>query len=60
MLTVNEIKTVKKMKKDWYAFKYERNMPKYQGVTGPHWMTMLEREGMIETLLSFCFKSLRD
>ena len=60
MLSEYDVKNIKKMKNHWYSFKYERNMPKYQGVISPHWITIVKREEMIEKLFLYCEKLIKD
>lgn len=60
MLRAVELREFKEMKNEWYQFKIERNMPKYQGIESPNWLTMLQRENMIDTLLDFCQKLLKE
>lgn len=60
MLSAVEKRELKEMKNEWQQFKIERNMPKYQGVESPNWLTMLQRESMIDTLLNFCHKLLKE
>jgi hypothetical protein len=60
MLNAYDRKELNEMRNEWYQFKIERNMPKYQGVESPNWLTVLQRESMIDTLLGFCQKLLKE
>ena len=48
------------MRNKWNQFKVERNMPKYYGEVSPNWITVLQREGMVEQLMRYIEKMIKD
>ena len=54
MATNVQIGNFNYIKSRWAQFKVERNMPCYYGRESPTWLTMLEREELIDQLLNLC------
>lgn len=54
MANAVQVKNYEGMKAQWIQFKHERNMPQYLGKVSPSWLTMLQREELIEKLLILC------
>ena len=59
MLSLGEVKRFHNIKKEWSQFEAERNMPKYQGVVSPGWLTILKREDYLKTLIHYCDKLIK-
>ena len=59
MLSVGEVKNFQDIKRKWNQFQIERNMPKYQGVVSPGWLTILKREEHLNTLIHYCDKLIK-
>ncbi len=60
MLSVSDTKQFNLMRNKWNQFKVERNMPKYYGEVSPNWITVLQREGMVEQLMRYIEKMIKD